>query len=93
MAAAPHLPPEALDDWVLAASAELGLQPELATTALILDLARDVAHDVARPAAPVTAYLLGLAVGRGGDVAELSARLSRIAADYRSAGPEGSGEA
>lgn len=27
-------------------------------------MTKDVAHGVARPAAPVTAYLLGLAVGR-----------------------------
>jgi len=36
------------------------------TTKLVLDLARDVAHGVARPAAPLTAYLLGVAVGRAG---------------------------
>src|SRR5262249_2617843 len=33
-------------------------------TRLGRDLARDVAHAVDRPAAPVTAYLLGLAAGR-----------------------------
>jgi hypothetical protein len=31
---------------------------------LVLDLTKDVAHGVARPAAPLTAYLLGLAAGR-----------------------------
>ena len=40
----------------------------------ILDLAKDAAHSVARPAAPLTAYLLGIAVGRGADP-EATARL------------------
>ena len=31
---------------------------------LVLDMTKDVAHGVARPAAPISAYLLGLAVGR-----------------------------
>jgi hypothetical protein len=31
----------------------------------VLDLARDAAHGVARPAAPVSAFIVGLAVGRG----------------------------
>ncbi|MGH3781916.1 MAG: DUF6457 domain-containing protein, partial [Pseudonocardiaceae bacterium] len=33
----------------------------------VLDMSRDVAHGVARPAAPLTAYLLGLAAGRTSD--------------------------
>ncbi|MBP2435787.1 DUF6457 domain-containing protein [Microbacterium amylolyticum] len=60
-----HLPPEALDSWTRAACDELGLDRSDVDIALILDLARDVAHGVARPAAPVTAYLAGLAAGRG----------------------------
>ncbi|MFT4231985.1 MAG: DUF6457 domain-containing protein [Leucobacter sp.] len=88
MNAAAHLPPSALDDWVIAASAELGLEADTAAIATVLDLARDVAHDVARPAAPVSAYLLGLAVGRaqrdGKDgasaLAELSQRVVALAA-------------
>ncbi len=83
-----HLPPSALDEWVRAASAEIGLDPDVSATATILDLARDVAHDVARPAAPVSAYLLGLAVGRAEDpdaaLAEFSQRLVALAAQRRS---------
>ena len=56
----------AIDDGTARVCAELGLDPLTAEDqALVLDLARDVAHGVLRPAAPVTAYLLGLAVGRG----------------------------
>lgn len=67
-----------LDEWVAAASAELGVDDQVDVT-LVLDLARDVAHGVARPAAPLTAYLLGLAVGRGADPVAAAAALSRLA--------------
>ncbi|GAA2089524.1 DUF6457 domain-containing protein [Actinomadura alba] len=54
-----------LDKWIDSVCQELGLDPADVDRKLILDLARDVAHGVARPAAPLTTYLLGLAVGRG----------------------------
>ncbi len=54
-----------LESWTEAACAELGLDPAVLDTGTVLDLARDAAHQVARPAAPLTAYLLGVAVGRG----------------------------
>lgn len=68
-----------LDDWVVAACAELGLAPEAVAVPVVLDLAREVAHQVLRPGAPVTAYLLGLAVGRGADPAVAAARLGALA--------------
>ena len=68
-----------IDEFVTAACAELGLQPQDVDTALILDLAREVAHNTLRPAAPVSTYLLGLAVGKGGDASELAARLTALA--------------
>jgi hypothetical protein len=49
---------------------------------VVLDLARDVAHGVLRPAAPVSAYLLGLAVGRGADPAQAAATISDLAARW-----------
>ena len=33
----------------------------------VLDLTREVAHGVSRPAAPLAAFLLGVAVGSGAD--------------------------
>ena len=36
----------------------------------MLDLARDAAHGVARPAAPLTTFLVGLAAGQRGATAE-----------------------
>ncbi len=51
--------------WIMTVSSDLGLDPGSADVRAILDVARDVAHNVDRPAAPVTAYLIGVAVGRG----------------------------
>jgi hypothetical protein len=68
-----------LDEWTATACGALGIDPAEARPALVLDLARDVAHNVARPAAPVTAYLLGLAVGRGADPVRAAAALTELA--------------
>jgi Domain of unknown function (DUF6457) len=74
-----------LEEWIKAASAELGLSPADVEHNLVLDVARDVAHNVVRPGAPVTAYLLGLAVGRGADPATAAARLSALATAWPAA--------
>ncbi|HEY7146377.1 MAG TPA: DUF6457 domain-containing protein [Streptosporangiaceae bacterium] len=71
-----------LDDWTRAACADLGIDPASADTRVILDLARDVAHAVQRPAAPLTAYLLGVAVGQGGDLRAAAAGLRALAAGW-----------
>jgi hypothetical protein len=55
-----------LDAWVADAAAALGVDASALDIPAVLDLARDVAHGVARPAAPVTAFLVGLAAGRAG---------------------------
>jgi hypothetical protein len=55
-----------VQDWLARIVPALGLDAALVDEALILDLARDAAHGVARPAAPLTTYLLGLAAGRAG---------------------------
>ncbi|WBB78375.1 DUF6457 domain-containing protein [Micromonospora sp. WMMD882] len=68
-----------MDEWVAAACADLDLEPAQVPVPAVLDLARDVAHNVLRPGAPVTAYLLGLAVGRGADPAATAARLGELA--------------
>ncbi len=68
-----------LDAWVAAAAAELGLAPSDVRTKQVLDVARDVAHQVLRPGAPVTAYLMGVAVGRGADPADVAERMSALA--------------
>ncbi|WP_431043328.1 DUF6457 domain-containing protein [Streptomyces sp. P1-3] len=61
-----------LDEWISAVKAELGIDLDVDTAAL-LDLARDAAHGVARPAAPLTTFLVGYAAAqRGGGPEELA---------------------
>ena len=70
-----------LTEWARACSDELGLDltTEKPDVDRVLDLARDAAHQVARPAAPLTTYLLGVAVGRGADPADAAAKLTALA--------------
>lgn len=83
-----HLPPEALEEWMATVSGLLGIE-ERVDIAAVLDLTRDVAHDVARPAAPLTTFALGLALGRLPEdefepkFRELCAELTRVAAGER----------
>ncbi|MFI6765807.1 DUF6457 domain-containing protein [Streptomyces sp. NPDC050355] len=81
-----------LDEWITAVKAELGIELDVDTAAL-LDLARDAAHGVARPAAPLTTFLIGYAAGQQGrDVQELSDRAAALAGRW-AAEAEGSGGA
>lgn len=66
-----------LEDWTARAAAELGIE-DLPPLTLLLDLSRQAAHRVVRPAAPVTTYLLGVAVGRGADLEETAERLATL---------------
>jgi hypothetical protein len=69
-----------MDRWLAAVAGELGVDPlDRDGTRRLLDVTRDVAHGVARPAAPLTSYLVGLAVGAGADPAEASARVTALA--------------
>ncbi|GAA5067322.1 hypothetical protein HNP84_005618 [Thermocatellispora tengchongensis] len=54
-----------LEEWTALVCRELGIDPEKVDRDMVLDLTKEVAHGVARPAAPLTAYLLGLAQGAG----------------------------
>jgi Domain of unknown function (DUF6457) len=71
-----------LDDWTDALCAELGIDPADVSQRTVLDLARVVAHGVDRPAAPLTAYFLGVAVGRGAPLAETAAKLRQLAGEW-----------
>lgn len=54
-----------MDRWLGVLGPELGLSDAVLTQVRdpLLDLVRDVAHGVARPAGPLTAFLVGLASG------------------------------
>lgn len=51
-----------LHDWIDELCDVLDVEAEI-DEALVLDLARIVAHQVERPAAPITTFVLGLAAG------------------------------
>ena len=66
-----------LEDWAERAAAALGLEGA-GDVGLLLRLSKEVAHGVVRPAAPVTTYLLGVAVGRGADPHEAAERIRAL---------------
>lgn len=45
---------------------------------IILDLARDAAHGIERPAAPLSTFLIGLAVGRGASLGAAAAQATEL---------------
>lgn len=60
--------PDGLDAWLRELCAELGLPDELVQQRdLLLDVAREAAHGVMRPAAPLTTFLVGFAAGRAAE--------------------------
>ncbi|MEV5485385.1 MULTISPECIES: NTP transferase domain-containing protein [Streptomyces] len=82
-----------LDEWITAVKAELGIELDVDTAAL-LDLARDAAHGVARPAAPLTTFLIGYAAGQQGrDVQELMDRAAALANRWAAEAEESGGAA
>ena len=66
-----------LDRWILTLADALGVDPTVLDTDLVLDLSRDVAHGVARPAVPLTSFILGFAAASG---TRDRAELERVAA-------------
>ncbi|MFI9580725.1 NTP transferase domain-containing protein [Streptomyces sp. NPDC052236] len=75
-----------LDEWITAVKDELGIELDV-DIGVLLDLARDAAHGVARPAAPLTTFLVGYAAataGGGGPeaVAEASRKAAALAARW-----------
>ncbi|MEU6490587.1 NTP transferase domain-containing protein [Streptomyces sp. NPDC046984] len=68
-----------LDEWISAVKDELGIDLDV-DTGVLLDLARDAAHGVARPAAPLTTFLVGYAAAQSGGGPEAVAEAARKAA-------------
>ena len=71
-----------LHDWIDELCDALDVEAEV-DEALVLDLARSAAHNVTRPAAPITTFLLGYAAGRSDagpdEVERLAARAQALA--------------
>ncbi len=70
-----------MSDWTAAAAQALGIPDDVDIDA-ILDVAREAAHGVERPAAPVSTYLMGYAVAKGMSVEEAGDRITRLARDW-----------
>jgi hypothetical protein len=75
-----------MSEWITAVSRELGLEGQVdaqRSVDAVLDLTSDVAHGVSRPAAPVTAFLVGVAAGRAADpqvaAADYAQKISALA--------------
>ncbi len=71
-----------LASWSHELAGAFGLEHEVDLTA-VLDLARIAAHGVARPAAPVTTFIAGLAVARGIPLADVLEEVQRRTAPPR----------
>ena len=70
--------------WSAACEAKLGIDDVVVDREalhILLDLSRDAAHQVLRPASPVTCYLVGLAVGRGMSLGRAAALATALALD------------
>jgi hypothetical protein len=72
-----------VDKWIEAVQKELGIDIEV-DQELILDLARDAAHGVERKAAPITTFLLGIAIAGGADPKEAVKGLAELASNWQS---------
>ncbi len=67
-------------EWLHEAALELGVDPDSIRPLVkdLLDLTRDVAHGPSRPAAPLTAFLVGLAAGGPGDAGDPDDVVKRV---------------
>lgn len=70
-----------LQEWTTSVAQVLGVDENIDIVA-ILDVTKDVAHNVQRPAAPITAYLMGVAVGQGMSVSEAAKKTSLLARNW-----------
>lgn len=70
-----------LSGWIAALAAELGIDAALIDLPTLLGVAGDVAHSVARPAAPVTTFAVALAAMQsGGDLAAVQRAAGKVSA-------------
>jgi Domain of unknown function (DUF6457) len=70
-----------LNQWLTTLSAELetsDVAMDNDAVQILLDLARDSAHEIERVAAPLTTFLVGIAVGRGTPLASAAATATEL---------------
>lgn len=71
-----------MDKWIKAVQKELGINIDVDQES-ILNLARDAAHGVERKAAPLTTFLLGIAVAGGADPKEAAKGIAKLAENWQ----------
>lgn len=67
-----------LESWLAEVAAALDIDASTVQVTELLDVTRDVARGVARPAGPLTTFLIGVAVGQHG--ADPRHAISQVAA-------------
>jgi Domain of unknown function (DUF6457) len=70
-----------LKQWLTTLSTELQISDFVLdedVVHIVLDLARDSAHEVERVAAPLTTFLVGIAVGRGAALGSAAATATAL---------------
>lgn len=73
--------PSDLEQWMRALADALDipdLDLDIETRHTVLNLARDAAHQIDRPAAPLTSFLVGVAVGRGASLGSAAAKATSL---------------
>jgi hypothetical protein len=70
-----------MDAWIDALRAELGINVNVDVD-LVLDVAKDAAHNVERPAAPVSTFLLGVAIAQGQNPNTAAEKISALAKQW-----------
>jgi hypothetical protein len=81
-----------LKPWLNALAQSLqtpGGAPDDHTIRTLLALARDAAHEIERPAAPLTTFLVGVAVGRGTTLDAAAGTASSLLMDAAEPPPAG----
>ncbi|MER5320226.1 DUF6457 domain-containing protein [Streptosporangium roseum] len=81
-----------LREWTELVCRELGVDPATVDRDALLDLTKEVAHGVTRPAAPLTAYVLGLAQGAGSAPPDAVERLTALAREWERKAAETTGD-
>lgn len=68
-----------LEAWVALLAERFNLDPTQLPVTPILDLTRDIAYGVARPAAPFSSYVVGLVAGMaGGSEGDISEAITAV---------------
>lgn len=72
-------------EWIERACASVDVDPDLVDVEAIHGLTKDIAHEAVRAMAPVGAFILGVAVGRGGAVQDSDSLLAALRSSWRDA--------